>query len=41
VAARTFVLTVFGLPAVLYALFAVAMRVPLPMGPLEPLLRGF
>jgi putative tricarboxylic transport membrane protein len=41
VPARTFVLTVFGLPAVLYALFAVAMRVPLPMGPLEPLLRGF
>lgn len=41
VTARAFVFTVFGLPAVLYALFAVAMRVPLPAGPLEPLLRGF
>jgi putative tricarboxylic transport membrane protein len=38
---RAFVLTVLGVPAVLYALFAVAMRVPLPPGPLEPLLRGF
>lgn len=41
VTARAFVLTVLGLPAALYALFAVAMRVPLPAGPLEPLLRGF
>jgi putative tricarboxylic transport membrane protein len=41
VPARTFLLTVLGVPAVLYALFAVAMRVPLPMGPLEPLLRAF
>ena len=38
---RAFVFTVLGLPAVLYLLFAVAMRVPLPAGPLEPLLRGF
>jgi putative tricarboxylic transport membrane protein len=38
---RAFVLTALGVPAVLYALFAVAMRVPLPPGPLEPLLRGF
>ena len=38
---RAFVLTVLGVPAVLYVLFAVAMRVPLPPGPLEPLLRGF
>jgi putative tricarboxylic transport membrane protein len=38
---RAFLCTVFGLPAVLYALFAVAMRVPLPAGPLEPFLRGF
>jgi putative tricarboxylic transport membrane protein len=38
---RAFVLTVLGVPAVLYALFAVAMRVPLPPGPLEPLLRAF
>lgn len=37
---RAFLLTVVGLPAALYALFAVAMRVPLPGGPLEPLLRG-
>ena len=29
------------LPAALYLLFAVAMRVPLPTGPLEPFLRGF
>jgi putative tricarboxylic transport membrane protein len=41
VPARTLLLTALGVPAVLYALFAVAMRVPLPMGPLEPLLRGF
>jgi putative tricarboxylic transport membrane protein len=41
VTTRAFLLTVLGLPAVLYALFAVAMRVPLPMGPLEPFLRGF
>jgi putative tricarboxylic transport membrane protein len=41
VAPRAFVLTVLGVPAVLYVLFAVAMRVPLPPGPLEPLLRGF
>ncbi len=41
VAPRAFVLTVVGVPAVLYVLFAVAMRVPLPPGPLEPLLRGF
>jgi putative tricarboxylic transport membrane protein len=41
VAPRAFVLTVLGVPAVLYVLFAVAMRVPLPSGPLEPLLRGF
>ena len=41
VPARTFLLTALGVPAVLYALFAVAMRVPLPLGPLEPLLRGF
>jgi hypothetical protein len=41
ITARAFVLTVLGLPMVLYALFAVAMRVPLPAGPLEPLLRGF
>jgi putative tricarboxylic transport membrane protein len=41
VAPRAFVLTVLGIPAVLYALFAVAMRVPLPTGPLEPFLRGF
>ncbi|HSF02541.1 MAG TPA: tripartite tricarboxylate transporter TctB family protein [Solirubrobacterales bacterium] len=38
---RTFLLTALGVPTVLYALFAVAMRVPLPMGPLEPLLRSF
>jgi putative tricarboxylic transport membrane protein len=38
---RAFLLTTLGLPAALYALFAVAMRVPLPLGPLEPLLRGF
>jgi putative tricarboxylic transport membrane protein len=41
VAPRPFVLTVLGIPLVLYALFAVAMRVPLPPGPLEPFLRGF
>jgi putative tricarboxylic transport membrane protein len=41
VTARAFLLTVFALPAALYALFAVAMRVPLPTGPLEPFLRGF
>jgi hypothetical protein len=41
VTARTLLLTALGLPAVLYALFAVVMRVPLPVGPLEPLLRGF
>jgi putative tricarboxylic transport membrane protein len=41
VTARAFVLTVLGLPAALYLLFAVAMRVPLPTGPLEPFLRGF
>jgi putative tricarboxylic transport membrane protein len=41
VTARAFLLTVLGLPAALYALFAVAMRVPLPTGPLEPFLRGF
>jgi putative tricarboxylic transport membrane protein len=41
VTARAFVLTAVGLPAALYLLFAVAMRVPLPTGPLEPLLRGF
>ena len=41
VTTRAFVLTVLGLPVALYALFAVAMRVPLPPGPLEPLLRGF
>lgn len=41
VTSRAFVLTALGVPAVLYALFAVAMRVPLPPGPLEPLLRGF
>jgi putative tricarboxylic transport membrane protein len=40
VPARTFLLTALGVPVVLYALFAVAMRVPLPLGPLEPLLRG-
>jgi hypothetical protein len=38
---RAFLLTTLGLPAALYALFAVAMRVPLPLGPLEPLVRGF
>ncbi len=38
---RAFVLTVLGLPVALYVLFAVVMRVPLPPGPLEPLLRGF
>ena len=38
---RAFVLTVLGLPVALYTLFAVLMRVPLPPGPLEPLLRGF
>ena len=41
VTARAFLLTVVALPATLYALFAVLMRVPLPMGPLEPLLRSF
>lgn len=41
VAPRAFVLAVLGIPVVLYALFAVAMRVPLPPGPLEPFLRGF
>jgi hypothetical protein len=41
VTVRAFLLTVLGLPAALYALFAVAMRVPLPKGPLEPFLRGF
>jgi putative tricarboxylic transport membrane protein len=41
VTVRAFLLTVLGLPALLYALFAIAMRVPLPAGPLEPLLRGF
>jgi putative tricarboxylic transport membrane protein len=35
---RAFVLTVLGLPVALYVLFAVVMRVPLPPGPLEPLL---
>jgi putative tricarboxylic transport membrane protein len=38
---RAFVLTTIGVPAVLYLLFAVAMRVPLPPGPLEPLLQAF
>ncbi|HET6373026.1 MAG TPA: tripartite tricarboxylate transporter TctB family protein [Candidatus Polarisedimenticolia bacterium] len=38
---RAFVLTALGVPAVLYLLFAVLMRVPLPPGPLEPWLRGF
>jgi putative tricarboxylic transport membrane protein len=38
---RAMILTALGVPAVLYVLFAVAMRVPLPPGPLEPLLRGF
>ena len=41
VTTRAFVLTVLCLPVGLYALFAVIMRVPLPPGPLEPLLRGF
>jgi putative tricarboxylic transport membrane protein len=41
VTARAFVLTVLCLPVGLYVLFAVIMRVPLPPGPLEPLLRGF
>ena len=41
VTTRAFVLTVLGLPVALYILFAVVMRVPLPPGPLEPLLRGF
>jgi putative tricarboxylic transport membrane protein len=41
VAPRAFLGTVVGLPVVLYLLFAVAMRVPLPMGPLEPFLRSF
>jgi len=41
VTTRAFVLTVLGLPVALYTLFAVVMRVPLPPGPLEPLLRGF
>ena len=41
VTARAFFFTVVGLPVVLYALFAVVMRVPLPAGPLEPFLRGF
>lgn len=41
VAPRAFVLTVLGLPVALYVLFSVVMRVPLPPGPLEPLLRGF
>jgi putative tricarboxylic transport membrane protein len=41
VTSRAFVLTILGIPVVLYVLFAVAMRVPLPPGPLEPLLRGF
>jgi putative tricarboxylic transport membrane protein len=40
VSARAFALTVLGLPLVLYVFFAVAMRVPLPPGPLEPFLRG-
>jgi putative tricarboxylic transport membrane protein len=41
VTARAFALTALGVPAVLYLLFAVLMRVPLPPGPLEPFLRGF
>jgi putative tricarboxylic transport membrane protein len=41
VTTRAFVLTVLCLPVGLYVLFAVIMRVPLPPGPLEPLLRGF
>ena len=41
VLARTFLVTVLGLPLVLYLLFAVVMRISLPPGPLEPLLRAF
>jgi putative tricarboxylic transport membrane protein len=41
VTARAFLFTVLGLPTALYLLFAGAMRVPLPTGPLEPFLRGF
>jgi putative tricarboxylic transport membrane protein len=40
VPARTFALAALGLPLGLYVLFALAMRVPLPLGPLEPLLRA-
>lgn len=38
---RVLLWTALGLPAALYFLFAVVMRVPLPAGPLDPFLRGF